>query len=288
MKYFTLTEWQAFFKLEFYSNIELLLNRWHKIILIKWPKYRFIIQWPQDNKNSINFNSDEYTNYSKLLEDCYILLCKNKLITKSKSDSILITSTTSDFSLDSLDTSNDINSGAQGWFSFDSLLQSNEDKDISRDNMKWVEALSENDINEIILDDNLEKWFVKDWVMTLMMKQWSTYVRVYNKLTFIGLLVKYIEVLVENKKRQNTLVINNTISLYFQTKSQNLSIIEWEEWEWSFSAWWEIEWYTDSNLINSSFVLCSLSDLVIDKTNLKIWLNKVILNTETISKFYFN
>lgn len=269
IKNFTINNAIDFFRSKLYSNIEFFLDRWHKItFLISWKVYSFTI-----SGSEVNFKSKTYTNYSTLLNDCYKLLLKNKLIIRNQ-NTITITNTISDFS---------ILEEEQSKFSLDSLLKS------KPQNIEWISNLTDEDITEIILNDNLEKWFVKDGVITLIMKQWSTYVRQYNRLTFINLLIKYIEILVENKKKERTIKINNTISLYFQTKSQNLSIIEWIEWDWEIiSVEEDDKGYIDTNLINNNFILCSLSDLVIDKMKLKIWLNKIIINTETISKFYFN
>jgi len=262
MKYFTQNEALQFFKNLKWSTINFLLSSEHQITFTsKNSKYQYSIKW-----NKVNFTSEEYSNYSKLLDDCTKLLNKYKLIEKWKENTITITSEINDFQSDT-----------PNWFSFDSLLQT---KDINKN----VQVLSESDIEEIILNDNLEKWIVSNWIITLYMKQGSSYQREYNRTTLISLIIRYIVNLVDNKKKLNSLVINNMISLYYETKSQNLMISEWE----GDGGEVQSNWYLDNNLMNSSFVLCSLSDLVIDRTKLKIWLNKILVNTEKVWKIYFN
>lgn len=260
MKYFSQINALEFFKDKQLNSIEFSLSFWHSVQLLKnsW-NYVYLIKW-----KSVSSTSTLYKNYSNLVEDLVTFLHKNKLLTKE--NTISITSEIIDY--DSWEDS----------FNFDNLIWNKS----SDSNLK---KLSDEDITKF-LDDNIRSWFVKGDKLIINMKQWSSYEREYSREIVIRLIVKFIKKLVDNKKQNKNNEINHLLSFYFEKKSQNLQIIE-NEWEEIISNN-SSNWYVDKSLVNDTFVLCSLSDLAINETKLKIWLNKVLVRNEKISKFYFN
>jgi len=258
MEIFTLSKIEDFFKRKEKKDDSFLLKESFKLTVVNLKKYRFIIS----NNNEVIYLSKEYTNYNILLKELMYFLKKENLFPIKKKLNkweVIISSTINEYSED---------------ISLDPFF--------SEKNNQINERLSQEDIIEFTKNDKIEKIFINWNNLKVIMFNWIEYNREYSFNNVIKLIIWYLKELVNQKKDKN-IIINNVISLFFLTKSQNLNIIEWIDDETSIN--WD-EGFVDKNLINN-FTLCSLSELSIKEIDLKIWLNKIIIQKEEIKKIYF-
>jgi len=223
-------------------------------------KYSFRIKkaW----KDTLKFK--KWNNYNEVLEKFVKLLKKEKLLLKENTLSIVST----------------VNSIEEKWedFSFDSIISEEENLE-----KNFITEISKKEIDSFVWEQ-MSKILIKWDSMILEKTYWEKLKRKYVRKSIISILIKDIKTLVELKKRNKISEINKEIKIrYNNWKIQGLNIIENKDWIWLD---WIEEWFLDKNLVNEVFTLCSLTDLSLDETKLKIWLNKILLKVK-MNSIYF-
>lgn len=272
MKYLIKKELIDLFKTA--SNLKTSVNKKYKLLKNKsvqviandknfWSVLNFETYWIllYSEKNEIE-KIWKSSNYNELLDEVYPFLNKKWLLLKEKSISIV-----------SEIIENETKENNQ--FSFDETFNQ---KNLNND--EDLKQIQEKDIKNFLNDWNFVKIEINWKSMSLIKTYWKVNTLIYNRNSIIQILIEYIESLIKDKKENKIENINKEISIMFSDQSvQKLSILEWDDWE-SIQTKEKDNSYIDKNLVNSVFVLCSLNDLVINRTQLKIWLNKIIKRNE--------
>lgn len=226
-----------------------------------------------------NLITKSFWNYTTYTDMIHEFLSKNNLLPVWFKDSLLIES--------SFSSTSDFDSN----FEEKPKVEPKEEKAFSfEDVLTWIPALSQTiETTKKDLDDFLDRKVISLTIdntnnMLVRLKTGDTVTKTYKKDIVISLLCKFIVELVNNKKN-NGWVIDHLLTLHYEKSVQNLNIMEGDDGE---DIILDDDWFTDSKLSNSIFVLCSLSDLTVNENKLKVWLNKIMLNTEWLKKVMFN
>lgn len=237
-----------------------------KKIKQEWTRFKYVYNLVF-SKPIKDFNiketplNQEFTSYTSLIESLFTILYKYQCIERIKDTWVLLTSNI-----------------------YDTWYTSFKHVDMSEFDNHSITELTTEDIDDIITTDNIVKAIVQWNVIGLYMKQWTVTYKQYSKLTFVNLMIRYIQNLV-HLKASSWKSINNKITLYYQSSWQDLHIIESDNKDYDEST---TKWLIDTNLTNTYYVLCSLEDLSIDERKLKMWINKTLISDQEITKVYFN
>ena len=248
-KYTKKTTLEYFKNIDIFNNITLQLDKKHMLILSKGKeKAKYMITLLDANKQKVKMYF--WDNYTEKCEEVYKEMKKLKLLPHIEEGISIFTE--------------NLGQGAVQLDLFDMSDTSN-----TTDTFNKLDS----NILKQHLSDFLYKIKIRNNKMVLISINDETTVR-YTKNDMVKILVEYVKLLVESKKNSKITNINHQIKLVGDNnQAQGLNIVESDN---DGVTLTKDKGFTDKQLMNSSFALCSLNELAVNDTKLRIWINKII------------